>query len=205
VGISHQVLPELTIGLDGYYKEIKNLLDEHQFGNSLIYTPFNYQRGKAYGVEFKADYKKENFASYFNFSAQNAWGKNIISGQYIHDADELDYISKNRVTLDHSQTYTASAGASYLFLGSKYSADAIYGSGLRTGSDNLNTMPAYLQINGHVSRDFNLGNAGKFNLRASLVNVLDEVYQISNGSGVGIGASQYGPRRTFYLMAVKNF
>ncbi|MBP7710359.1 MAG: TonB-dependent receptor [Rickettsiales bacterium] len=205
VGISHKVSPHLTVALDGYYKEIKNLLDEHQFGNSLIFTPFNYQRGKAYGVEFKADYKKENFDSFFNFSAQNAWGKNIVSGQYIHDADELDYISKNKITLDHSQTYTISGGASYLFLGTKYSADAIYGSGLRTGNNNLNTMPAYLQVNAHAGRDVNLGMAGKINLRLSLVNVFDEVYQISNGSGIGIGASQYGPRRTVYLMAVKSF
>lgn len=205
VGISHQVSPHLTLALDGYYKEIKNLLDEHQFGNSLIFTPFNYQRGKAYGVEFKADYKKENFDSYFNFSAQNAWGKNIVSGQYIHDSDELDYISKNKITLDHSQTYTISGGLSYLFSGTKYSADAIYGSGLRTGDNNLNTMPAYLQVNGHISRDVNFGAAGKVNLRLSLVNMFDEVYQISNGSGIGIGASQYGPRRTVYLMAVKSF
>ena len=205
VGISHQVSPHLTLALDGYYKEIKNLLDEHQFGNSLIFTPFNFQRGKAYGVEFKADYKKENFDSYFNFAAQNAWGKNIVSGQYIHDSDELDYISKNKITLDHSQTYTISGGASYLFLKTKYSADAIYGSGLRTGDNNLNTMPAYLQVNGHISRDVNFGAAGKVNLRLSLVNIFDEVYQISNGSGIGIGASQYGPRRTVYLMAVKSF
>ena len=205
VGISHQISPHLTLALDGYYKEMKNLLDEHQFGNSLIFTPFNYQRGKAYGVEFKADYRKDKFDSYFNFSAQNAWGKNIVSGQYIHDADELDYVANNKITLDHSQTYTISGGASYLFLGTKYSADAIYGSGLRTGDNNLNTMPAYLQVNGHVSRDVILGAAGKVNLRLSLVNIFDEVYQISNGSGIGIGASQYGPRRTAYLMAVKSF
>ena len=205
VGISHKLSPHFTVALDGYYKEIKNLLDEHQFGNSLIFTPFNYQRGKAYGVEFNADYKKENFDSFFNFSAQNAWGKNIVSGQYIHDADEIDYVAKNKITLDHSQTYTISGGASYLFLGTKYSADAIYGSGLRTGDNNLNTMPAYLQVNAHAGRDVNLGLAGKIKLRLSLVNVFDEVYQISNGSGIGIGASQYGPRRTVYLMAVKSF
>lgn len=205
IGISHQVSPNLTLALDGYYKEMKNLLDEHQFGNSLIFTPFNYQRGKAYGVEFKADYRKENFDSYLNLSAQNAWGKNIVSGQYIHNSEELDYIANNRITLDHSQTYTISGGASYLFLGTKYGADAIYGSGLRTGDNNLNTMPAYLQVNGNISRDVSFDVVGKVNLRLSMINVFDQVYQISNGSGIGIGASQYGPRRTLYLIASKSF
>ena len=205
IGISHKATPNLTLAVDGYYKQIRNLLDEHQFGNSLIYTPFNYEKGKAYGIEFKADYKKDNFASYFNLSAQNAYGKNIISGQYIHDSDELDYISKNNITLDHSQTYTMSGGASYLLLGTKYSADAIYGSGLRTGDNNLNTMPSYLQVNAAVARDVELFSAGKVNLRLAAVNVFDKVYQFSDGSGIGISASQYAMRRTFYLIASKSF
>jgi hypothetical protein len=66
-------------------------------------------------------------------------------------------------------------------------------------------VPAYLQVNGQISRDVNFSAVGKVNLRLSFVNMFDEVYQISNGSGIGIGASQYGPRRTAYLIASKNF
>ncbi|MDX2082960.1 MAG: TonB-dependent receptor [Rickettsiales bacterium] len=205
LGISHKANEHLTLALDGYYKQIKNLLDEHQFGNSLIYTPFNYQRGKAYGLEFKADYQKDNFAAYLNLATQRAYGKNINSGQYIHDAEELEYISKHYVALDHVQNYTASFGSSYNLYGTKIAADALFGSGLRTGNNNSNTMPSYIILNASVARDFLLPAAGKINLRLSAVNLEDKVYQYSDGSGIGVSASQYAMRRTFFLIASKNF
>jgi outer membrane receptor protein involved in Fe transport len=205
IGISHQLNANLNLAVDSYYKQIKNLIDEGQFGNALIYTPFNYQYGKAYGIEFSADYHKNNFAAYFNFAAQQAYGKNIISGQYLFGQDELDYISKNYVTLDHSQSYTASAGMSYPFLKTRYSADVIYGSGLRTGDYNLNSMPGYLQINLSAARDITMPGAGKFNVRLAAVNLLDHIYQLHDGSGIGVAASQYGPRRTLYLIISKLF
>jgi outer membrane receptor protein involved in Fe transport len=205
LGISHKATRHLTLALDGYYKQIKNLLDEHQFGNSLIYTPFNYQRGKAYGLEFKADYQKNDFGAYLNLATQRAYGKNIVSGQYIHDSEELSYIADNYVTLDHVQNYTASIGSSYVLQGTKLSADALFGSGLRTGDNNKNTMPSYWTINASMARDFAIPAAGKINMRLSMLNLLDEVYQYSNGSGIGISSSQFAQRRTIYLIASKSF
>jgi len=52
VGLTHTFSPGLTAGVDGYYKRIKNLLDEGQFGQALILTPFNYADGYAEGIEF---------------------------------------------------------------------------------------------------------------------------------------------------------
>lgn len=205
LGISHQASKNLTFGLDGYYKKIRNMLDEHQFGNALIYVPFNFQQGKVFGAELKADYRKENFSSYVNLAWQKAYARNIISNQFIHEAEEIDYISKHNVAPDHLQTLTASTGTSYNWLGTKISGDLIYGSGLRTGDNNRNTMPAYFVINGAVARDFNLSNLGKVNFRVAATNLLDEVYRFSNGSGIGVNASQYGMRRTFYLIASKSF
>jgi outer membrane receptor for ferrienterochelin and colicin len=204
-GISHKATKNLTLALDGYYKQIKNVLDEHQFGNSLLYSPFNYEKGKAYGVEFKADYQKDNFAAYFNFAAQRAYAKNINSAQYIVHEEEFDHIKNNYVRLDHVQNYTSAIGASYLLFKTKFSADALYGSGLSTGENNRNTMPSYLVFNGAVARDFNLPNLGKINLRLAGTNLLDEVYRFSDGSGIGVNASQFGMRRTFYLIASKSF
>src|ERR1700681_2996537 len=51
VGVSHTLSPGLTVAVDGYYKRITNLLDEAQFGQALILTPFNYAKGYAQGVE----------------------------------------------------------------------------------------------------------------------------------------------------------
>ena len=35
-------------------------------------------------------------------------------------------------------------------------------------------------------------------LRLDVININDEKYQIRNGPGVGVGAPQFGPRRTIF-------
>lgn len=205
VGVNHKLTKHLNIGLDGYYKDVKDLLDKGQFGSALIYTPFNYQKAKIYGLEFTSDYHKNNFSSYFNFAWTDAKAKNIVSGQYLFAQDELDYISSHYVKPDHNQTYTASAGVSYKLHQTNYGLDAIYGNGMRKGFANTNRMPAYTQVNLGVNRDFNLPIIDKFNTRLSVINLFDKSYQIHDGSGIGVGAPQYGARRGYYLTVVKSF
>jgi hypothetical protein len=42
------------------------------------------------------------------------------------------------------------------------------------------------------------GGATQLKLRFDCLNLLDEVYEIRNGTGIGIAAPAYGPRRSFY-------
>jgi len=205
LGIVHKANKHLTLGIDSYYKIAKNYLDEHQFGNSLLYAPFNYEKAKVYGIEFKVDYSKDNLAMYLNLAAQRAYAKNVISGQYIIHEEEYDYAQSNWVRPDHVQNYTASLGAAYKFLGNIVALDALFGSGLSTGENNKNTMPSYWQLNSSLSRDVKLGKNTKFNVRFAVVNLLDEVYQYSNGTGIGVNASQFAPRRSYYLILSKKF
>ena len=205
VGVSHKFTPKFTVALDGYYKKSKNTLDEHQFGNSLLYSPFNYAKGKTYGLEFKADYKEENWMAYLNFSAQRAYAKNIVSAQYIVHEEEYEYAQNNWMRMDHAQDYSAALGGAYKILDNVVSVDALFGSGLSRGENNKHTMPSYWQLNGSISRDVTLGKSNKFNLRFSVINALDEVYQYTDGTSVGVNASQYAPRRTYYLILSKNF
>ncbi|MES2677848.1 MAG: TonB-dependent receptor [Pseudomonadota bacterium] len=205
IGVNHKLTKHINIGLDGYYKDIKDLLDEGQFGSSLIFTPFNYQKAKVYGLEFSSDYNQDNFSAYFNFAWSDSKAKNVVSSQYLLGADEIDYIANNYVTPDHNQTYTASFGAAYKWYQTNYSLDAIYGNGLRRGFANQNRMPAYTQVNLGLSRDFTLPIINKFNARFSVINLFDEVYQLHDGSGIGIGAPQFGPRRGYYLTVSKSF
>ncbi len=205
IGINHKATPELTLGVDAYYKDIKNLLDEGQFGNALIYTPFNYQYGYAKGIEFTVDYHKNNFSSYFNLSAQTAKGKNITSNQYLFEQDELDYISNHYVYLDHDQSYTASAGIAYQLDRNKFTIDGIYGTGLRNGFANTAHLSDYTQFNSSITHSFDLLKAKDLDATFSIINLFDTSYQIRDGSGIGVGAPQYAPRRAFYLTLTKSF
>ncbi|MFP3607589.1 TonB-dependent receptor, partial [Paraburkholderia sp. SIMBA_053] len=89
--------------LDAYYKKSTNLLDEGQFGSALIFTPFNYQYGKTYGVEFTANFRHDNVSAYLNLAYSRAQGKQISSAQFNFDPDELAFINSHWVFLDHDQ------------------------------------------------------------------------------------------------------
>ncbi len=207
IGVSQKVLPELTIGLDTYYKRVRNLIDEGQFGAPIILTPFNYASGKVYGAELSATYHDGPLTAYANFAAGLAEGKDIVSNQYNFAAADLAYISQNYIHLDHDQTYTGSAGASYRIDKTILSTDLLYGSGLRSDSDhpNGNSLPDYVQINLGATQNLDLPYAGAVKLRFDIVNLFDQVYEIRTGTGVGVGAPQYGPRRGFFAGIAREF
>ena len=205
LGISHQLTPHFTLGLDSYYKSVKNMLDEGQFGSALLYTPFNYQEGKIYGAELTMNYRKDNFSAYFNLAHSTALGKNINSAQYNFNATELAYIANNWVYPDHDQRFTASLGSAYRWRDTTYSADAIYGSGLRNGFANTGHLPAYTQVNVAAAHTFKVTQLGKLEGRVSILNLFDQSYQVRDGSGIGVGAPQYGPRRAVYFSLDKFF
>ena len=132
-------------------------------------------------------------------------GKDVASGEFNFDPTELDYISQHYVHLDHDQTYTGSAGAAYLFRDITYSADLMCGSGLRSGFASTDHLPFYTQVNAAVGHSFDLGKAGPLDAKLAVINLFDKAYEIRDGSGIGVFAPQYGPRRTFFVSVSKPF
>jgi outer membrane receptor protein involved in Fe transport len=204
-GIIQKIGTGLTLGVDAYYKQAHDLLDEGQFGQALIFAPFNYDKGKVHGIEFTADYTGGAFSSYANLALANAEGKRVTSGQFNFAQDELDYISSHWVHLDHDQKMTASVGASYTLYDVKWSADMVNGSGLRDGFANTSHLADYTQVNAAAEHAFDLGTAGLVSGRFSVINLFDRIYEIRDGSGIGVFAPQYGPRRTFLVTLGKEF
>ena len=184
---------------------MKDLQAEGQFGNALILSAFNYAEGRICGVELTTSYHTEHLSTCTNLAYSSAKGREVVTGQFNFDPDELDYIATHWVHLDHEQRWAGSAGISYRWAAATFSADAVYGSGLRRGFANTDNLPSYLQINLAVGHDFNVPGFGKLNGRLSLVNGLDRSYQLRDGSGIGVGAPQFGPRRAFYVSVRKEY
>ncbi len=205
LGITHNPTPHWSIGLDAYYKESKNLIDEGQFGQALVFTPFNYSQGKVYGLELTNSYHQGDLGAYFNIATSRAQGRSIASAQFNFGQDELDYISSHWVHLDHDQSITASAGVSYQIQRTTIAADALFGSGLRSGFANTEHLPAYTQVNLSASRNFDVAAAGRLNAKVAILNVFDRSYEIRDGSGIGVGAPQFGQRRALLVMLGKDF
>ena len=79
-----------------------------------------------------------------------------------------------------------------------FSLSQIYGSGLRSGFANTGNQPFYIQFDAGIARQFTVPASGKFEGRVAVVNLGDWIYPIRSGSGIGVFAPQYGPRRSFY-------
>jgi outer membrane receptor protein involved in Fe transport len=208
VGVQQHIGP-VTAGLDLYYKKARNLLDEGQFGAPIILTPFNYRDGYTKGVELSLNYARGPFTAYGNVALSEAKGRGIVSSQFNFDPAELAYIQTHYIHLDHDQTCTISAGGTWRLGETTVSADLIYGSGLRSTPDgaapNSGHLPGYTQVNLGVSHHIDAPRVGELTLRADVVNLLDKVYEIRDGTGVGVGAPQFGPRRGVFAGVSKSF
>ena len=201
IGVEHTVLKGLTVGLDTYYKKSRNLVDEGQFGAPIILTPFNYADGLQYGAELSVSYNRGPLQTYGNLAYGVARGRNIVSSQFNFDPAELAYIRTHYIYLDHAQRYTGSAGASYRLGAATVSGDLIYGSGLRRSGDipNGRAGAPYTVVNLSAKRGFELGMLGQVDVRLDLINAFDKIYEIRDGTGVGVGAPQFGARRGLFI------
>jgi len=207
VGVQQKITRQFTVGLDTYYKQSHNLIDEGQFGAPIILTPFNYTYGKQYGAEITTNFTDEGFTAYLNLAYQSAKGKDIDSAQFNFSADDLNYIASHYIHLDHEQQFTASGGVSYLWNHTTFSMDFLEGSGLRadlalpdgTSIPNGDHLPYYTQVNLGVNHIFHFTESSTLTARVDVINALDKVYEIRNGTGVGVGAPQFGPRRGLFF------
>jgi outer membrane receptor protein involved in Fe transport len=201
VGVVQKIhaVPGLEIGADVYYKIARDLLDDGQFGQAYVLSGFNYDKANNLGLELKSTYTNGNLRIYGNLAWARQLGTDIVSNQFLFDPERLAFIASHYIYTDHSQVLTGSAGASYLWDGTRFSASMIYGSGLRSGFANTDHVPSYTQVNMGVSHDFNIVAANKpTTLRFDVVNVFDKIYEIRDGSGIGVFAPQFGPRRGFF-------
>jgi outer membrane receptor protein involved in Fe transport len=198
LGVTHTFLPGLTTGADVYYKLAQDQIDDGQFGAANIDVPYNFNTASTYGLDFSVDYTHGGFTAYGDFSAADSWRKGIASGQFQVDGDELLATDANEVRFDQNQFYTASAGASYDWMDTTVHVDAIYEDGIRSGFVGLNKVPPYYPVNLGVEHVFKLDHGQALKLRFDVLNVFNQGYVISDGSGIGEGAVKYGNRRSFF-------
>ena len=212
-GVQQTLSEALTVGVDSYYKQAIHLIDEGQFGSPIILTPFNYRHGQVYGVEFTGNYTAGHFQTYGNVALQRAIGKQFESSQFNFAPEDLSYVASHYIHLDHEQAMTISGGAAYQWHGTRVSGDLLVGSGLRASLDLPNGtsipngahLPYYRQVNLGASHAFDGEGIKGLSVRLDVINAFDQTYQIRNGTGVGVGASQYGPRRGYFVGVTQAF
>ena len=201
VGVSRKLTSAWQVTVDTFSKLAKNLLDDGQFGTAVILNNFNYAEGTVYGAELSSTYKQGPWSLYGNFSYVQTWARNIDSAEFEFPNNELAYLSAHYIQLDHQGRLTGSGGVAYtLFKNTRFYTDGLYGNGLRAGFANLQKLPAYWTENVGVEHVWHVDSAGvrKLILRLDCLNLFNQAYQIRDGTGIGIAAAAYGPRRAFY-------
>ncbi|HEX4210253.1 MAG TPA: hypothetical protein VHY56_07670, partial [Candidatus Binataceae bacterium] len=133
-----------------------------------------------------------------NFTYSSAQGNNIVSGQFNFGPDELAFIKKHYIFLDHNQQYTASGGITYTWRSCLFSMDGLYGSGLRSGFGNTDELGENFQIDLAAEKGWEVPNLGEVHTRVVLINATDNINELRNGSGIGIFQPGFGQRRTVY-------
>jgi outer membrane receptor protein involved in Fe transport len=201
LGLSRKITPAWQVTVDSFCKLAKNLLDDGQFGSAVILNNFNYSSGTVYGAELSSTYKQGPLSVYGNYSYVQTWVKDFDSVENEFPDNELGYLTTRHMQLDHQGRFTGSGGVSYdLLKNLRVHADFLYGSGLRAGFANEEELSPYCPVNLGIQYTHNMHAVGirQLRLRFDCLNVLDEPYELRNGTGVGIAAPAYGPRRAFY-------
>jgi outer membrane receptor protein involved in Fe transport len=204
-GFTQKIMEGWNAGLDGYYKSAHSQIDDGQFGAARILSAFNYNRGEIYGLEFTSSYDHGPFSAYLNASYEWARGKNFSSAQFLFSPDQIAFVNRNFVFLDHDQRFTGSAGASYTWNDWRLAIDGLYGNGLRHAFANTRKLPAYETFNVSLSRRIQITPKTALKIRFDVVNILDTIYELRDGSGIGVFAPQFGQRRGFYGTVAYDF
>ena len=201
VGVKARVLRPLTLGLTLWGRLSTDQLDETEIGNTGITTPYNFDEGRAGGIEATVDWViTQKLTAFGNVSFGVAQGKGISTAKYLFDAADL--ANTDWQTLDHSQTWTANAGANYRDGPTLVAVQLAYGSGLRTGADNQSHVPGWVRVDLTLAHDF-LDLPLRPTLAIDIVNLFDAqyAYRLNNG----FNGSHWAPGRSVYVRGSINF
>ena len=127
-----------------------------------------------------------------------ARGTDISSAQFLFDPAEFAYIRNHWVFLDHDQRFTGSSGVSYSWEDWKVAIDAfmamVCARVLPTRKRAILTRPLISVL----QRRIKLTEKTAITVRFDVTNIFDKIYELRDGSGIGVGAPQFGQRRGFY-------
>lgn len=201
LGIESRVLPELSLKLTGWGRLSSDQLDDVGVGSTNLVSPYNFRDGRAAGVEAGATLVLGRFFSAFaNASLERAQGRGIETAQYLFSPDSL--ANNGWQILDHVQTWTANTGATARYGNTRLSGLLGYGSGLRTGPNNNQTVPGHARLDLSLAHEFKEAFA-RPTIALDLVNLFDARYAYRIGNG--FNGSHWAPGRSIYLRASTSF
>lgn len=203
VGVQREIFGGHLLSLNGYYKTAVNMLDDTQLLNTAIATPYNYGQGYAYGLEFSVKGQlTRDLSDFLNYSYEIAKGENISGGSFAFNANTLPP-ANTYIFLDHVQVHTANYGLT--FARDNYFGTVLgqYGSGLRTGPNNIESLPE------HFTYDLTMGYQftgeswmSRWKVQGDILNIFNNMYPITIANG--FNGSHYSVGRELFVRLTKD-
>ena len=127
-----------------------------------------------------------------------AQGQGISSAKFLFSPEQL--AETEWQTLDHAQSWTANAGLTIQHSGALATVVAAYGSGLRTGPSNDQSVPPHLRFDATLQYAFDQLPL-RPRIAVDIVNLLDSHYAYRIGNAF-VGSSYAAPRSVFARLAI---
>jgi len=202
VGLAYRIPRRLAATLTAYGRISQDPLDVLTVGSTDLVEDYNYAKGRAVGSEiaFRATANR-NLEGFGNGSFTIAQGQGIDSERYLFPAATVAYPGWQ--ILDHVQKWTANVGIDLHDRSERTHLAVLfqYGSGLRTGPDNNETVPGHTTWNLTLRHRFDIPMQPE--VAVDVLNALDAVYAIRIANGF-VG-SAYGPLRQVYARLMVPF
>lgn len=193
VGLSYRIPRQFEATLTAYGRLSQDTLDVLTVGSTSIVEDYNYQRGRAAGVEVAIRGTPNRVLQGFgNASWSLDQGQGIDSARYLFSTPQVSYSGWQ--ILDHVQQWTVNAGVDLHDEGEASHLAVLfqYGSGLRTGDNNNETVPGHSTWNVTLRHRFDFA-ALHPEVAIDVFNVFNAAYAIRIANGF-VG-SAYGALR----------
>jgi outer membrane cobalamin receptor len=192
IGVTYRMPRRFDASLTAYGRYSQDQLDVLSVGSTNLFEEYNYAQGRAAGAELQVHAAADRFVRGFaNASFNIAQGQGVDSVRFLFTPQQLGYTGWN--ILDHTQLWTANASVD-LHDDPEDTHLAVlfqYGSGLRTGANNNQTVPGHATVNVTLRHRFDW--LLRTEVAVDVLNAFDTVYAIRIANGF-VG-SAYGPLR----------
>jgi hypothetical protein len=202
IGLSYRIPRRFEGTVTAYGRFAQDQIDVLTVGSTSLVEDYNYAQGRAVGTELVLRGVANDYLQGFgNMSFNIGQGLGVDSVRYLFTPAQVT--STNWAILDHIQTWTANVGADLHDKAeqSHFSVLFQYGSGLRTGALNNETVPAHTTWSATLRHRFDVVLHPE--VAVDVLNVFDTVDTIRIANGF-VG-SAYGPLRQVDLRVTVPF
>jgi outer membrane receptor protein involved in Fe transport len=197
-----------TLGIDGYWRAVGNLIAERQIPGAATPASFSFERARLRGLELSAIYARGAITGWANLALSQSKARCIVAGETLFSPAELSAAADHWVPLASGRAVTASGGFTWRI--GKFS----FGANLLAGNGAVKTL---------VAADPNGGRAAPFavaglsaiyhariankpaDIRIDLTNLTNAHYLTSDAANLEGGWTRFGDRRAILIGIEQGF